>query len=232
MKHALFLGGSKGLGYEMMQLARKENYAVMVASRTTPIVGSPYFNTMKVDLEADITPSCINRGYDLIVWTAGSYQTGPILDLESKQIRAICRNHLEGPASFLLPILRLNRGDERPVHLVVVASSSSYRVRVGEGLYGTLKAAKAQFARTLGAELPNQIPGSKVLLANPGGMNTPFWDGHDQPKRASFMDPAAVAKVIWDEMKAQTLPFDEIHIDRQPDGTPKLERGIRPPVMP
>jgi NAD(P)-dependent dehydrogenase (short-subunit alcohol dehydrogenase family) len=234
MKKALFLGGSKGLGLEMAKLAVNEDRKVTIAARSVlecelykRTVGG--VTAMPIDLEAQpILPITHLGPYDLIVWTAGAYQEGSLLDLNAEDVDRMVANHVAGPAKFLLPNLRKNRELKTPVQLVVVASSTSYRVRMGEGLYGTVKAAKAQFARTLGKELPETVPGSKVMLAHPGGMRTPFWDGRGRDT-STFMDPAAVAKLIWDAMKAQKASFDEIHVDRQPDGSASLARGVRPP---
>ncbi|MEK7655129.1 MAG: SDR family oxidoreductase [Patescibacteria group bacterium] len=229
-RDALFLGGTKGLGLAMAKIALVEGWQVTVAGRNPeacPIVAEGKATGFRVDLE-DGEPTTLSRAFDLIVWTAGAYQEGPIIGLTHGEIRSICRNHLEGPVSFLVPILQMNANLYRPVNLVVVASSSSYRVRLNEGLYGTNKAAKAQLARTLGQELPALIPGSCVLLANPGGMATPFWDGRDRDV-SGFMNPDAVARCIWSEMNSQDVPFKEIHVVRQGDGTPKVEYGARIP---
>lgn len=249
MKNALFLGGSKGLGLAMANLALDEDWKVTIMARSalsSPLVQEGravgftlFLDRMGVSLEPLHSFATSQPPFDLIVWTAGIYQEGNILDLsdeewpyDSGKIEEMFRMHLEGPTITLIELLRQHRAKQVPCQLVVTASSTSYRVREGEGLYGACKAGKAQLARTLGLELPRLVPGSKVMLVHPGGMNTPFWNGRDQPKLASFMDPAAVARMIWAEMKGQSKPFDEIHIDRQPDGTPKLERGIRAPVMP
>jgi NAD(P)-dependent dehydrogenase (short-subunit alcohol dehydrogenase family) len=232
MKNALFLGGSKGLGLELARLAVAEGYRVTIAARS--VLDSPLYKedralAMPLDLEDDTIIPLTHLGpFDLIVWVAGRYQEKRLLDLEPEEIRGICRNHIEGPSMFLLPHLRKNRGTAHALRLIIVASSGSYRIRTGEGLYGPLKAAKAQLARTLGKEVPETIPGSKVLLANPGGMNTPFWEWRDRDV-SSFMDPIAVARMIWDAMNAQIEPFAEIHIDRQPDGSPKFDHGPRLP---
>ncbi|MBU1907806.1 hypothetical protein KKF59_01590 [Patescibacteria group bacterium] len=214
----------------MAKIALKEGWAITVAGRTScacSIVVEGLAAGFLLDLE-DGAPRELSKAFDLIVWTAGAYQEGPIIGLSRGDIRSICRNHLEGPVSFLVPILQKNRELGRPVFLIVVASSSSFRVRTNEGLYGTNKAAKAQLARTLGQELPSLIPGSRVLLANPGGMATPFWDGRGRDT-SGFMDSNAVAACIWDEMQSQNVPFKEIHVVRQSDKSPKVEYGARLP---
>src|SRR3989338_8226375 len=179
-RNALFIGGTKGLGHALSQLAIADLCDVSIAGRTAH----------KCDLVRE------GRAMPFIV------------DLESEDMR---------------PWVSMVQYD-----LIVIGSSSAYRVRTDESLYGALKAAKAQLARNLGKELPRDLPGSKVLLANPGGMATPFWDGRDRDV-SSFMDPKDVARVIWDEVRRQDTPFLEIQVIRQADRSPKVEYGPRLP---
>jgi len=239
MKNTLFLGGSKGLGLEMAKLALAEGMKVTIMARTaltSPLVQEGraighniFLDKMGISLEPLHSFAISHVPFDLIVWTAGTYQEGNILDLDPHEIENISRTHFEGPAIALGELLRRNRDELEPCQLVGIASSSSYKVRTGEGLYGSLKAGKAQLIRTLGVELPVLVPGSRVLLVHPGGMNTPFWDGRVQPKLADFMDPAAVADCIWHVIKSQPVGFGEIHIVRQPDRSPRIEYGPRAP---
>ena len=245
MKHALFLGGSKGLGLEMAKLALAADYKVTIMARTAlnselvqagrAIGFNIFLDKMGVSLEPLHTFAISHEPFDLIVWTAGLYQEGNILDqidpempYDDSKVQEMFRMHLEGPSITLIELLRRNREKQVSCHLVVAASSTSYKVREGEGLYGACKAGKAQLTRTLGLELPRLVPGSKVMLAHPGGMDTPFWEGRGRDT-SKFMDPAAVAAALWNEVKAQDKPFDELHIDRQPDRSPKIARDVRPP---
>lgn len=245
MKNALFLGGSKGLGLEMAKLALAADFKVTIMAQTalaSPLVTEGkaegfnlFLDKMGVSLEPLVSFVDGHPAFDLIVWTAGIYQEGNILDqidpewrYDATKIERMFRTHLEGPSITLTTLLRKNREVGKPCHLVTAASSTSYKIRDGEGVYGACKAGKAHLVRTLGLELPRLVPGSKVMLAHPGGMDTPFWDGRGRDT-SKFMDPAVVASMLWKEVVAQQIPYDELHIDRQPDRSPKIERGIRPP---
>ena len=67
---------------------------------------------------------------------------------------------------------------------------------------------------------------------NPGGLKTPnFWNESGQDIGA-FMEPDVVAGIIWDRAMAQTAPFDEYQVIRNPDGSPRVEHGARAPESP
>ncbi|MEK7116055.1 MAG: SDR family NAD(P)-dependent oxidoreductase [Patescibacteria group bacterium] len=231
---ALFLGGTKGLGLELARLAIGEGISATIAGRTAAdcsLVRERKAKGVSIDLgSSDPSSLSIAYGaYDLLVWTAGVHAQGSFISsLPQTDFWRVCRTHLEGPIDVLTRIFSANCLQKRPCHLVVVGSTSSYRTRDDEALYGALKAAKAHLARNLGRELPREIPGSKVLLANPGGMATPFWEGREE-KAVGFMDPAVVARVLWAEVRRQESSFLEIQILRQPDRSPKVEYGPRMP---
>ena len=231
-RSALFLGGTKGLGLELARLAIGEGISATIAGRTAAacsLVRERGAESLPLDL-ANVSPTLAlpAQPFEYIVWTAGVHVQGPFASLQASKIEHACRMHVEGPIVLLTRLLRVNQARRRPCHLVVVGSTSSYRTRDDEALYGALKAAKAHLARNLGRELPREIPGSKVLLANPGGMATPFWEGREE-KAVGFMNPAAVAQVLWTEVRRQETPFLEIQILRQPDRSPKVEYGPRMP---
>lgn len=227
------LGGTKGLGLELARIAIANNMSVTIAGRTADeceLVKSGSASGAYCDLEMPNPLSLfpLATAYGLIIWSAGIHHQGSFLDLDAIAIERYARNHLIGPANALARLLNENKKLKKPCHLVVIGSSSSYAIRDDQAIYGALKAGKAQLARNLGRELPNELPGSKVLLAQPGGMATPFWAGREHMAE-KFMNPSDVARVIWSEMARQTESFLEIHIDRQPDKSPKLEFGSRTP---
>lgn len=55
-------------------------------------------------------------------------------------------------------------------------------------------------------------------------MRTGFVKGSDDSK---WMDPAVVARIIWDLAAAQTKSYEVINILRQPDGSPRVVDGPR-----
>lgn len=238
-KTALVLGGTTGLGQEIARIAasREAGYEVTVAGRTAAtcaLVRDGDAIPLVMDLEARYYKETLPESagpYDLIVWAAGMQQRGSFVDLGVDEIRRHCRVQLESPLEILAELFKRQRKAGKPTHLIVISSTTSWRARGDEALYSALKAAQSQLARSLGVGLAKDLPGSKVLLVNPGGMATPFWK-HSKEDTSKFMNPAVVATIIWfDVLRLQQETFDEIQILRQPDGTPRLERGARVPTF-
>lgn len=240
-KTALILGGTKGLGLSLAFEAgcNRRVHTIITGRSSLGDLNRP-FNSELINL--DLTdPKSVEEvfvhhkfesvGY--IFWVAGIFIRKPFTDTSPYNFEQMLSTHLSGPLRFLENIHRLitfNRG--YPYHLITIASTSSWRIRENEALYCALKAAKATFTRNFTRELIRDLPGSKVTLVNPGGMKTPnFWQesGQDISK---FMDPNAVAKIIWDEVQNQEVPFKEVQIMRNDDGSPNVSYGPRMSELP
>ncbi len=163
-----------------------------------------------------------------VFWVAGIHRKQQFMSATNEDVDLMTRTHFTGPVNILRECFR--RAWRGPINLVTIASTSSYRVRDNETLYCALKAAKAHFTRNFARELARDLPGSKTLLVNPGGMNTDLLKGTADV--SNFMDPAVVAKLIWDRIASQTLPFEEMNILRQDDGSPKVILGPQTPETP
>lgn len=235
-RKALFIGGTKGLGLEMARCAINDGIRVTVLGRDAdncPLVleerafpiARAFPIVMDLAKEHPVTSLSKLTEFDVIVWVAGIYQQGSFIDLDPADIVQHCRVQLQSPVTLISFLLKWNKERQKPCHLITIGSTSAYKSRVDETLYDGLKAAKAQLTRALGKELPRDLPGSKVTLACPGGMATPnFWNGHNQDT-SKFMDPADVARVIWNETRTQTKDFHEFRVMRQPDRSAKIEHG-------
>ena len=140
--------------------------------------------------------------------------------------------HFSGPVRVLqLLHLGLHYTLKHPYHLITIASTSSWKIRENETLYCALKAAKAAFTRNFARELVRDLPGSKITLVNPGGIKTGLFKGTDQDI-SNFMDPDLIARIIWNDVIGQTVPFQEVQIMRNDDGSPIVSYGPRVPEMP
>ena len=162
----------------------------------------------------------------------------PLTDFSDEEVDRMIATNLSGPIKLLTRIHRLMKmarplaeSPGQPYHLVVVASTSSYRVRDNETVYCTVKAAQAHFARNFARELDRDLPGSKVTLVNPGGIKTNLFR-HTGQDTGRFMDPEAVAQIIWETVLVQTAPFCELNIPRHDDGTPNPSTGQEKPESP
>lgn len=245
---ALILGASKGLGLQIGHEAVRRGMIAVGVSRSA----TSTFATMrdgwvwrKADLAnplaaLDILELHAALPITHVFWVAGIPPRSVVgrdgasrkLNLMSStnvDIEAMFRTHLIGPINiFQECMLRVWR---TPIKFVTVASTSSYRMRENETLYCTVKAAKAHFTRNFARELARDLsPECRTLLVNPGGMRTDFLK--DTADVSTWMDPADVAKIIWDRLDAQTRIFEEINILRQNDGSPKVVDGPQVPEIP
>ena len=250
---SLILGGTKGLGRALAVESLKRNIPTTVVGRTPPgrqaspeMVGAAYITADLSQSKAFADPHILSALTSMVLpetthifWVAGMFLRKPLTDCTTQEVIQMTATHFTGPVSALQIIHRimktakpLSDNPGQPYHLVTIASTSSYRERENESLYCALKAAKAHFTRTFAKELIRDLPGSKVTLVNPGGLKTSnFWKGVDQDI-ANFMDPAAVANMIWDEVLGQTTNYLPLAIERNPDGSPRLFRGEKMPESP
>ncbi len=241
---ALVLGASKGLGLEIARQAKERDMIALAVARS--VTGS--YATMHegwVGKRADITdPGAVvdildlHREFDIthVFWVAGIPPKGTGVQGQKQSfmghgredVEAMFQTHLIGPINILRECMR--RVWRTPIHLVTVASTSSYRLRENETLYCTVKAAKAHFTRNFAAELARDLPGSKTTLVNPGGMRTDFLK--HTADVSNWMDPAVIAEIIWNRVGLQTSSFTEFNILRQPDGSPNIIEGPQTPEAP
>ncbi len=236
MSKVVFLGGMKGLGLEMAILAERRQDAVTVtrsSSRRRPSVLLADQIECNLDLRADFdaylaAPAGTPAGpwdaiadaiaaCDTFVWVAGIWLRHPFHVSEWYDKAEVLTVQFAAPAQILHAALRkrLSVPDPKPIHIVVISSSSAWKVRGdGQAMYGAAQAAKAQFARNLCAELQTSLPGSMVTLACPGGMRTDLFYG--EVDTTNFMDPAAVAAQIW---TATDLPHENGLLEMHLSGT-------------
>lgn len=98
---------------------------------------------------------------------------------------------------------------------MVIASSSSWKLRTDQTIYTAVKAAQATFVRNLATEFQRDRPDSKILLVNPGGLKTPHFHKDFNYDIGQFLDPDLAAGIIWNKVVRQTSIFKEIQILRQ-----------------
>jgi NAD(P)-dependent dehydrogenase (short-subunit alcohol dehydrogenase family) len=240
MTRSLILGGTRGLG-KMLAVQSLERGIIPVvlgrsvetAAKDPALAGAEFAAIDLTDPSAaESVAGQVWRGdVSHIFWVAGVHQVKPLAESAWADFQLMNSIHFLGPLAVLRTCHRLMlHSPARPYHLVVIASTSSWRMRDNETLYCSLKAAKAHFARNFSRELDRDLPGSRVTLINPGGMATElFQDGRDV---SMYMSPQVVAECIWSQVAGQQVPFEEIHIMRDDDGSPRLEFGQKAPEAP
>ena len=248
MARSLILGGTKGLGRALAIESLARGIAPIVVGRTAKeaaldpaLTGSEFRTADLSDPNAMATAlcACWPDDLDLVFWVAGIFQRKSLYDTTADDLRSMIDTHLTGPLGALASIHRLMSSAKplsdspgKPYHLVTIASTSSWKMRDKESVYCALKAAKAHFTRNFARELVTSLPGSKATLINPGGMSTGFWQEAGIPMPSGFMDPAAVARIIWEEVSGQSEPYREVQIVRNFDGSARRERGPKGPEQP
>lgn len=240
-KKVILLGGTKGLGLSLARNASQMGMQpiIMGTSVDDPQVNKEFpensvsFNVDLCNLN-NIDPDVYGEGdIDFLFWVSGVFLKKELRDVSDFEIQRMTEIHFTGPITFLRNFLKVQK---KPFSLITIASCSSWRLRQNEALYTALKAAQATFSRNLAEELSETIPGSKSLLINPGGLNTPnFWKNEDIDTEG-FLDPDVVAELIWDHILKQDSIFQEVQILRKKPieigSPPIIEYGPKTPEIP
>jgi NAD(P)-dependent dehydrogenase (short-subunit alcohol dehydrogenase family) len=242
MKKAIILGGTRGLGAALAhECARRGVQPIVYGSSVGSDEGEPAEPlppgavSHRLDLTDAASVAAFNPEEDEVgyfFWVAGVFLKKRLVDTSAFEMDRMVDIHFKAPLQILQ---RFQRARRRAYHLVCIASCSSWRLREDESIYCALKAAQATFTRNFTPELVRDLPGSKVLLVNPGGLKTPhFWK--DVPTELEgFMDPSRVAAIIWNTLSAQQGAFHEMQILRRkpvvPGSDPLVEHGPKLPEV-
>lgn len=238
MVHSIILGGTKGLGLALAQESSLRDVPPVIFGRTAKD------DSVKQELpqdaicqELDLTDeksisrvdtSSLNTKY--FFWVSGVFLKKRLAETSLYEIDRMIAIHLSGPLKF---IQKFHKAQEAPYHFITIASCSSWRLREDEAIYCSLKSAKATFTRNFAVEMTRDLPGSKVTLINPGGLNTPnFWK-ETQQNTSGFLDPNKIAALIWDKIQMQSTDFLELQILRKKPvvvgSEPIVESGAKLP---
>jgi NADP-dependent 3-hydroxy acid dehydrogenase YdfG len=240
----LVVGGTQGLGYEISQSLRIGGIIPIEAGRSFQTQLQHVPHQLQIDLSdfdsmdraiADLTAEAFISEIDYVFMVAGVGLKGSFLEQTDAERDRLVDVNLRGPLHFrprLINARLASCASPSPIHWVEIASTSALKTRPDEMVYGGTKAGQAQTVRNLGKELPAVLPGSKVTLVIPGGLKgTRFYDNTPGVDTSGFMDPALVAdRIVYDVLNQQNS-WDEIHIERDDQGQPKVSYGVRPPVV-
>jgi hypothetical protein len=233
MHKALIITASRGLGPELANTSSEYNIASKVHFVTAGDVGE---NTLLSTCEPDYISAkgsvltSINDEFDYLIWYTVVFLQKKFADTSDEELEVLFDLHYRIPLKL---IQQQHKKKTTPYHLIVIASCSSWRMRLHEAVYCSLCAAKATFARTFANELCQDLPGSKVMLVNPGGLRTPLYYENDEPV-TGYLDTPELARFIWHTAKLQTNNFEEIQYLRNKSvktmqNPPLIEFGSRHP---
>ncbi|MGF6813116.1 NAD(P)-dependent dehydrogenase (short-subunit alcohol dehydrogenase family) [Paraburkholderia sp. Clong3] len=240
MTSALLLGATKGLGLELAREGARRQISPIIYGRSVgnpnAITEAPHGATLhRLDLQSRDSVMQVplpDQPVAYVLWIAGAFHKAPLEHTDPDDIDLHTDLHFRGPVHFLHRFLRHRL---EPFHLVTIGSVSSWRLREDEALYCGLKAAQTAFTRNLAVELARDRPGARVTVVNPGGLNVPtFWEKMPQDL-SGFLDPAMVARFVWDSVAEQRGPYREIQIMRPKPAVvgspPLIEYGPRCPEV-
>lgn len=229
------IGGTRGLGASLVRCTSQRGLRTVVYGRSVGVDHSGLQRRVLDLSDHNSVAACdVTLGRPtLVFWVAGAFLKSPLTRTSDADIDGLTALLLTGPVKLLRRILEQDSG---PIHLVTIASSSSWRRRENETLYCALKAAQAQFTRALVPELVEAHPANRVTLIQPGGLAVPDFHTGLQIDYGAMMDPDVVADIIVNHALAQEAPFDELQIlrDRTPgrEGIPLVTVGPRVPEYP
>lgn len=247
-KTDLYIGGTRGIGRELAVEGLKRSRHAIVVGR----------NAVHDDALAKATRL---TGYDVasdmawerlkheriwharrIFWVAGAYARGPLAETSPREIERAVAMHQTAMVRMIQQAHRCRiawrdlEDDKVPgrYDIVAIGSVSSYALRKHEAVYAMAKAGQAAFLRAFAAELAEDFPGSRVLLANCARLG-------DKPGEQKLdaggrrIDPRFVAKLLHDLLDGQdgiaSRPFTQVNIERDSDG-PVLSYGPKTPEIP
>ncbi len=234
MQRALILGGTgkNSLGRALALRLIQDGITPILVGRTANIAaqdtGLKEAQYITADfMDADVSEqvmTALGEASDilyLVIAGGGPHLRGMTSSQSRAEKRRVRRTIAEGPAEIIEDFHAATR---HPYHLITIASTSATQIRQDETVYATAQADRRAFALNFHYELVQRL-GSKNLIVCPGGMKTGLWAGKDIDT-SRFMEPMAVAQIIWETVREQIATLAELTIKRNPDGTPKPEKTI------
>lgn len=218
---AWILGGSSGLGLELAREASRLDIEVLVFGRNS------YYGVDLVDRSSTealckkiegMESENIKRA-DFFIWNASILEYAPF-EMMSK-LDEILDVNIRNPQKILQYFIRRKKILSSPFHLVTVSSVASWKARRDLAVYSATKAAQAQFSLCLSRELEDDLPGSKVTVVHPTGMKTNILK-ESSVDLSNFLEPKAVAKIIWSRVLSQKNQCNWFNILRK-NGRPFTE---------
>lgn len=220
-KHIAIFGGSSGLGQALAERLDNDGANVTILSRDA-IGANPKIPGRRINVDVTNASSVeavfknMDREgeIDIVINAAGhglrarASQTTP-----EQTAKVVCVDLLGVIYTSREAAKRMER--RKSGIIVNVGSTSGLKPRLNESSYVAAKWGVTGYTRSLRMELNPE--GVAVVLANPGGMDTPFWDKADPTQNLNgFMNPRNVANKIVDYILQPNLlqTEQEILIER------------------
>lgn len=214
---AWIIGGSSGLGAELVVNATKNNIYPVVVGRTPHPKHGGYLYLDFSD-EIGVSKFCKTvKNMDIenifwIIWNASVLEFAP-LD-KAKNIDDVIKINILHPTKLIQAFVERKKELNSSFHLVTISSIFSWMAWPDVAVYCGSKAYQAQFSRSLAIELHRDIRGSKVTVVKPAGINTALARSINVSTEY-LMEASDVAGLIWMEVLRQDTFFNEFQIVRR-----------------
>lgn len=199
-KKALVTGASSGIGLAITRQLLEEGYAVDGIARDFANTNCEDMNMHQLDLSnIDVLPDRLvdfNDDVDVLVLAAGIGRFGGLEQFSHQQIREVIDTNLVSYLYLLkhfLPLMkRRGLGD-----IVIVGSESALQGARAGAVYCASKFAVRGLAQSVRADCSNS--GVRVMLVNPGPVNSDFFDDLDfapLDSKEFVIEPEDVASAV------------------------------------
>lgn len=210
-------GGNSGLGLELAKLFSK-NYKVLVLARTkkTELENVNYEYGDIAD-EKFVKKVYEKYGAFAIKYLINNAAVGSFGAPDTNTLSKI-QNVLGGGVIGLIlnTTYALSGVQKEGGKIINILSTAALKGNVNESLYCAAKWGARGYTESLKATFKNT--NIKVISVCPGGMNTGFWNNNrdyvPEEKSNKWLDPAKVAKAIFDCVTNDNIYVSELVIER------------------
>ncbi len=154
MKNIVIIGGSKGIGFEILKQQLANNNQVYNISRNAPEVSNPNLKHFELNVLTDILPEIEN--IDTLIYCPGSINLKPIGSLSIDDFRNDLEINVIGAVKSIQKYLpTLKKGNDPSIILF-----STVAVKLGMPYHASVATAKAGvegLVKSLGAELASVV---------------------------------------------------------------------------
>lgn len=213
-QHFLITGITSGIGYSLATSLHDQGALISGIARDYSSFDLPVENALSLDLsDLNALSSALQHEpifgfrYQGLVLNAGIGRFGALEQFSETQIQQLVNVNLTSNLFLLrhfLPIFKKHKGGD----IVLIGSESALQGGPMGAVYSATKFAIRGLAQSLRHECAKA--GVRVILVNPGPVNTGFFDELDfKPAdgRESSLEPSSVAQSI---MSALKLPRESI----------------------
>lgn len=221
-KVVLITGASSGLGKELAKLYLKKGYKLILSGQreeefedfknnsTDIVVGNLTKPEILEELVRVVKEKC--KKIDILINNAGITYIQPFEENTKEQLDKIIEIDLKVPMLLTKELYPLMI-EQKSGHIININSTAGKEGKANHSMYSAAKFGLAGFTQALRTEAKKY--GIRVTSVHPGGIKTALYDNLKQKIDAStYMDPKAVAEIIFFLSETQDMCPDEILLSR------------------